>query len=120
MDAPRLCGSRRAWLTRALGGASAAFLLGAGRAQAELEPGMVEVTLLAMQFQPGELRVRVGTTVRWVNREKRTSHSILFADAPESPRLLPDEHWDRRFDRPGRYPYICGPHPEMKAVIIVD
>ncbi|MCE1181317.1 MAG: hypothetical protein LWW81_03285 [Rhodocyclales bacterium] len=26
----------------------------------------------------------------------------------------------RRFEQPGRYPYQCGPHPEMKGVILVD
>ena len=78
-----------------------------------------EVAIRAMQFEPAELTVQAGDTVRWVNREKRTSHSLLFADAPESERLLPDEAWERRFDAPGSYPYRCGPHPEMTGQVRV-
>lgn len=29
------------------------------------------------------------------------------------------ESWSRRFDRPGSYPYTCGPHPEMKGLVEV-
>jgi plastocyanin len=34
--------------------------------------------------------------------------------------MFPDESYERRFDKPGRYPYTCGPHPEMKGVVIVE
>ena len=37
----------------------------------------------------------------------------------ESERLFPDESWQREFTQAGRYPYTCGPHPEMKGVVIV-
>lgn len=73
------------------------------------------------QFQPRMLQIKVGDTVRWVNREKRTSHSILFpALSLESERLFPDESWTRRFDVVGSYPYRCGPHPEMFGQIEVS
>ncbi|MBB5203391.1 plastocyanin [Inhella inkyongensis] len=78
-----------------------------------------EVTISGMQFMPAELQVQSGETVRWTNQEKRTSHSLLFADQPESERLLPGEHWERRFDQAGDYPYVCGPHPDMKGRILV-
>jgi len=81
-----------------------------------------EVHIEAYQFRPPEVRVRAGDTVRWVNREKRTSHSVLFpaAGGLESERLFPDESWERRFDKAGRYDYHCGPHPEMKGVVLVE
>ena len=97
--------------------ASAAALL-APRAQAQAR-ALHEVVILGMQFTPAELQVQVGDTVRWINQEKRTSHSLLFGDQPESERLLPGEHWERRFERAGDYPYVCGPHPDMKGRIIV-
>lgn len=78
-----------------------------------------EVVIRDHRFEPAELRIRAGDTVRWVNHEKRTSHSVLFPGL-ESERLLPGEHWERRFDKPGRYPYACGPHPEMQGLVIVD
>lgn len=81
----------------------------------------VEVGIEQYRFTPAEVSIRAGDTVRWVNREKRTSHSVLFPaeGGRESERLFPDENWQRRFDQAGRYPYTCGPHPEMKGVVVV-
>lgn len=82
----------------------------------------VEVGVAEYRYQPAELRIKAGDTVKWVNNEKRTSHSVLFPDegGAESPRFFPGESWQRKFERPGRYPYACGPHPEMKGVVIVE
>lgn len=82
----------------------------------------VEVTIRDYRFTPAEVRVAVGDTVRWVSREKRASHSVLFEaeGLAESERLFTDDSWERRFVAPGRYPYHCGPHPEMQGVVIVE
>ena len=81
----------------------------------------VEVVIQNYRFEPAEVRIRAGDTVRWINREKRTSHSVLFASEQggESERFFPQESWERRFDAPGTYSYSCGPHPEMKGVVVV-
>lgn len=81
----------------------------------------VEILIQDYKFAPALLSVKAGTTVNWTNREKRTTHSLLFGDPPgfESDRLFPGESWRRVFDTPGRYPYQCGPHPEMKGVVVV-
>ncbi len=80
-----------------------------------------EVSIEKYAFTPPELSIRVGDTVKWINREKRTSHSVVFPQegGRESERLFPDESWQREFMQAGRYPYTCGPHPEMKGVVIV-
>ncbi|CAA7615718.1 Plastocyanin [Candidatus Terasakiella magnetica] len=72
-------------------------------------------------FQPKVLKVKPGTTVEWVNDEKRTSHSVFFEQEgrEESDRLFSGESWKRSFDKPGTYPYRCGPHPDMVGVIEV-
>ena len=81
---------------------------------------VVEVRIKGNLFLPDTLAVKAGTTVRWINDERRTSHSVLFpAERLESERLLPGESWTRRFDGPGHHPYTCGPHPEMKGRIEV-
>jgi plastocyanin len=97
----------------------AAALPAAGRTGAE--PTVV-VDIRDYRFVPPTLKIRTGTTVRWTNSEKRTTHSILFAGAGgvESERLFPGDSWERRFERPGSYPYTCGPHPEMKGLIEVS
>ncbi len=81
----------------------------------------VDVAIEGYKFMPAEVTIRVGDSVRWSNREKRTSHSVLFPaeSGLESERLFPDESWQRQFTRAGRYDYTCGPHPEMKGVVIV-
>lgn len=81
----------------------------------------VEVGIKDYHYHPHELRVKAGTTVKWTNQEKRTSHSILFLgkEGFESERIFPGESWERRFEQPGRYEYSCGPHPEMKGLVEV-
>ena len=81
----------------------------------------VEVSISDYKYEPATLSIKVGTTVRWVNNEKRVSHSILFTgtDGFESERFFPGESWERTFDKAGSYPYSCGPHPEMKGLIEV-
>ena len=82
----------------------------------------VEVTIKDYRFSPAEVRIRAGDTVKWINQEKRTSHSVLFPaeNGLESERLFPDEHWQRTFTQPGSYSYRCGPHEEMKGLVLVD
>lgn len=81
----------------------------------------VEILIQDYKFTPALMTVKAGTTVKWINREKRSTHSVLFSGPGgfESERLFPGESWQRRFDTPGSYPYGCGPHPEMKGAIVV-
>ncbi len=82
----------------------------------------VDVGIAEYRYSPAEVRIKVGDTVRWTNKEKRTSHSVLFPGNPslESERMFRDESWSRTFDKPGEYPYICGPHPEMRGLVVVS
>jgi plastocyanin len=80
-----------------------------------------EVHIADYKFVPAAIKIKAGTTVRWANAEKRTSHSILFLGpgGAESERIFPGESWQRAFDKPGTYPYRCGPHEEMRGVVEV-
>ncbi len=82
---------------------------------------VVEVSIAKMQFSPQRVKIKPGTTVKWVNNEKRDNHSVLFEKEglPESERFFPGESWQRKFENPGVYPYICGPHPHMTGVVEV-
>ncbi len=82
----------------------------------------VEVSIQDYRFTPQEIRIKAGDTVKWINREKRTSHSVLFpaGNGLESERLFPQEIWQRVFDKPGSYEYRCGPHEEMKGAVLVE
>lgn len=82
---------------------------------------IVEVIIVNMKFEPARIEVKAGTTVRWVNKEKRSNHTVFFEKEglAESDRLFPGESFERKFDSLGVYPYICGPHPHMTAEIVV-
>lgn len=83
---------------------------------------VAEVAIEKMLFVPQILKIRAGTTVTWLNKEKRNNHSIFFEKEglPESDRIFPGESWQRTFDKPGVYPYVCGPHPEMSGTVEVE
>ena len=81
----------------------------------------IEISIQNYMFEPATLEVQTGTTVKWINHEKRASHSMLFigAEGMESERLFPEESWQRVFDKSGTYSYVCGVHPEMQGRIDV-
>ena len=77
------------------------------------------VMMYRYHFCPGGLTVKPGVTVRWVNVDKRTSHSVWFrADGKEeSVRLFAEEHVEMAIDlAPGEHEYLCGPHWEKEGM----
>lgn len=82
------------------------------------EPATV-VTMYKYHFCPFTVTVKPGTTVRWINIDKRTSHSTWFRDdgQPESERLFPEETVEQTFDVPGEFSYLCGPHWESDGMV---
>lgn len=83
------------------------------------EEGVKVVTMYKYRFCPEQLTVPAGTTVRWINVDKRTSHSVLLNEAgvPESDRLFPEETFEFTFLVPGPQNYLCGPHWETHDMI---
>lgn len=81
--------------------------------------GVTVVTMYKYNFCPAQITVSVGTTVRWVNVDKRTSHSVLSPTAgmPESDRAFPDESVEFTFLTLGDQDYLCGPHWETRDMI---
>lgn len=91
-----------------------------GHPSAEAD-GVVVVTMFKYTFCPPALTVAPGTTVRWVNVDKRTSHSVWFnaAGLPESERMFPEEDVEMTFLEPltGENTYLCGPHWDTHGMI---
>lgn len=77
------------------------------------------VLMYKYNFCPAQLTVKTGTTVRWVNVDKRTSHSVLLKDGsvPETDRIFPEETVELTFITPGPQDYLCGPHWETQNMI---
>jgi amicyanin len=77
------------------------------------------VTIKGYVFAPATLKVRVGDTVTWTNKDE-VRHSVDFDDGSfDSPLLAQDQTASHTFTVPGTYSYYCGPHPYMKASITV-
>ena len=81
------------------------------------EAGVTVVTMYKYNFCPAQLTVKVGTIVRWVNVDKRTSHSVIVKGEPESDRAFPEESVEFMFLTAGDAPYLCGPHWETYDMI---
>ncbi|HID82549.1 MAG TPA: plastocyanin [Chromatiales bacterium] len=97
------------------------FLFASGTVLAE---ETVTVVVKDYKFDPEEITVKVGTTIRWENQEEGQYHSILFPamDDKKVDYFFPGDSRERTFDKPGTYPYICEPHIEshnMKGVVHV-
>lgn len=77
------------------------------------------------RFDPGEIQITVGDTVRWENREKVQYHSVHFPQIEGDPvqdYFWPGESRERTFNQAGTYDYICEPHWEthkMRGVVKV-
>lgn len=71
-------------------------------------------------FCPLQLTVKQGSSVRFLNVDRRTSHSFWFRDAnqPESERFFPGEGKLFVIDLPpGEHVYLCGPHWEHEGMV---
>lgn len=80
---------------------------------------LAQVTIANFAFTPQILRVKAGTTVRFVNHDD-IPHSIASEmSAFRSHALDPDQAYTFTFANAGEYAYFCGLHPHMKGKIVV-
>lgn len=79
------------------------------------------VIIKDFKFIPQEITIKRGQTITWENQEKRQYHSVWFeALGEEEPDyFFPDETFEREFKQAGTFPYRCGPHPRMTAIVHV-
>lgn len=102
----------------------------------------VQARIAQYKFIPETIHVAVGQVVRWTN-EDNVGHTVTFTAADTGPRkpitsraqlmglnrpqqlyssklFMQNESWTAKFDKPGRFAYICDPHPYMRAVVVVE
>ena len=90
--------------------------------------GVVEVPIQNLQYNPADLTISKGTTVRWINRDQ-TAHTATSDDfqagqqnpptAWDSQPLSPGDTFDQQFDTVGSFPYHCSIHKYLKGTITV-
>ena len=70
----------------------------------------VEIALLDDRFDPPELTVAAGTTLRFVNRGANWHSVAAFDGSFDSGRVDPGSAFEVRLDVPGVYDIICKHH----------
>lgn len=100
------------------------FVLSSGTAQTET----TDVDALGAPdyaFEPEEVTITVGTTVRWVNQGE--FHTVTSTDSNELGERAPNGMFDEdlaeegdmfnfTFEEPGTYEYYCKPHDTLNMI----
>ena len=104
----------RPLLRRALLGAALSLLAPAAWAQ------QAAIVIDNFTFAPARLVVKPGTRVTFTNHDD-IPHSIVIPDLGQHSKALDTgESVTIAFDALGEHPYICGLHPHMKGIVVVE
>lgn len=80
------------------------------------------VTQANRRFQPQQIEVARGGTVRFVNDDGQLLHHV-YSTSPEfnfdSGEQEPGKAVEERFPVPGTFTVLCGIHPKMRLVVTV-
>ncbi|HEX9634563.1 MAG TPA: plastocyanin/azurin family copper-binding protein [Candidatus Limnocylindria bacterium] len=83
-------------------------------------PAGTSVTMAGSRFAPATLTIAAGETVRWFN-DDALPHTVSATDGSwNSGNLAPGQAFERRFDDPGSYSYLCRYHPGMVGTVVVE
>lgn len=90
--------------------------------KSETVQGKNEIFIKNYEFLPKSLKVKVGTTVMWTNKDI-AKHTIT-SDLASKQILNSDffgqgQHFNYTFNEVGTFNYHCEPHPYMKGTIEV-
>lgn len=94
--------------------------IGASKPSAPPASGGAAIAMEGTAFSPGEMTVRIGQTVTWINKDP-FPHTI-FSEVGHfrSSVLEPGQQWRFTPTMEGRFPYVCTLHPGMNGTLIVQ
>ena len=80
-----------------------------------------DITIKLFQFQPGQLQVKAGTAVTWINDDEIVHTVTLDAKEKSFDAVLDDKgkSFSFTFTKPGIYTYYCDRHEHMRGDIEV-
>ena len=117
--------TRQSWvigLTTLLGIAVLLLVAGLPSAAASDQPSApgAAVTIDNFSFGPETIKVPVGTTVTWTNRDD-IPHTVVSTDGVFKSKVRDtDEKFSYMFTKAGTYPYFCSVHPKMTGKVVVQ
>lgn len=78
------------------------------------------ISIEAMKFVPGEMTVKRGDTVKWINRDFFPHTATSLKRGFNSKGIKEGGSWTFTFKESGSFPYKCLFHPPMKGNIVVE
>jgi plastocyanin len=89
-------------------------------ASSGLERATPRISIKDMKFDPANVNVKVGDTVRWENDDDR-DHTVTAEDGSfKSGNLRNGDSFQHKFDKAGKFAYSCSYHPRMKGSVNVS
>jgi amicyanin len=79
-----------------------------------------EVKIDNFSFGPETLRVPVGSTVTWTNKDDIPHTTVSTDGAFKSKVMDTDEKFSYTFTKAGTYSYFCSVHPKMTGKVVVQ
>ena len=83
-------------------------------------PGSTLIVIRDFTFGPGEVRVRAGDRVTWLNCDEDQHTSTADGGQWASGLLSPGDAFTETFSTAGEFTYHCEPHPFMTGRVIVE
>ena len=78
-----------------------------------------EVHIDNFVFEPAQLNVKVGTTIKWTNRDD-IPHTVVCPGKFRSKTMDTDGTFEFTFAAAGEYKYFCSLHPHMTGMVKVE
>ena len=86
---------------------------------------VVEVGMEGIQFDPKNVTVKAGGTVKWTNNES-VPHDVTKEDGPGPDfssgkgNLSEGDTYQQNFQKAGKVNYVCTVHPNMTGTVTVE
>jgi plastocyanin len=82
-------------------------------------PGVNEVWIQGLAFNPATITVNAGTTITWTNKDATTHTVTSDTDLFNSGNIGSNEAFSHTFSTTGTFPYHCSIHTFMTATVVV-
>jgi len=87
--------------------------------QATNPAGGASVSIQNFAFVPDTVRIKVGQTITWTNKDTAPHTSTALAGAFNSGNLITNQTYQFTFNAAGTYSYHCLVHPMMVTAYVI-